>query len=527
MIPLEQHEAEMAKLRDEISALEAKYEWLSQKYLLKVQKVFGRSREQVDGQAVIEGLFNEAEVEAETSKPDPQLEEVTEPVNKTAHKYKGQKADKLEGLPVVRVDHELPEDERSCTKCGAPLPELAPVISRRIEVIPARINVIENVRHVYAGCKCDEEPSILNAPMPEPAIPHSIATESTIANVIVQKYQFGLPLNRQEEQWKMLDLRISRQTMANWVILASELWLAPIYDRLHELLVRRDIIMADETGLQVLREKDRPAKAKSFMWLYRSGRDGPPIVLFDYQTTRASKHPEKFLDGFNGYIITDAYGGYNILKSVVRCSCWSHARREFVNALKSMPEKSRGKPCDADIGLAYCDKLFGIERKYHDSTAKQRFDARLLESKPVLDEFEEWLKYMKPRVSTQSHLGKAVRYCINQWGTLCNFLKDGRLTIDNNASERSLRLFVNGRKSWMFSTSPKGADASAISYSIVLTARENGLKPFEYLVHLLKGLPNSNIKDQTVLDSFLPWAESIPDNCKVALPVASMQAAHG
>ena len=514
-ILIEQYEAEIAKLKDELNALEEKYEWLTAKYLLKVKKVFGRSREHVDGQMVIEGVFNEAEVEADNKLPDPSVEEVMEPINKVVRKYKGQKSDKLSGLPVERVEYELPEETRTCEKCGEPLPELAPIVIRRIEVIPVQVKVVENVRHIYAGCKCEVEPQIVNAPMPEPALSHSIATESTIAFVIVQKYQYGLPLNRQEEQWRMLDLRISRQTMANWVILATDLWLKLVYDRMHQLLIHRDIVMADETGLLVLREKDRPATAKSFMWLYRSGRDGPPIVLFDYQTTRAAKHPEKFLDGFGGYIITDAYAGYNGLKSVIHCSCWSHARRYFFDAFKSAPKKTNGKPCDAEIGLNFCDKLFDIEREYRDVEPQKRYEVRLVESMSVLNEFKEWLRYMNPRVSSKSYLGKAVNYCNHHWESLCNFLKDGRLEIDNNRSERDIRKFVNGRKGWLFSTSINGASASAISYSIVLTARENGLDPYDYLVCLLKGLPNSNVKDQDVLDSFLPWSESIQASCKL------------
>jgi hypothetical protein len=232
--------------------------------------------------------------------------------------------------------------------------------------------------------------------MPEPALSHSIATESTIAHVIIQKYQFGLPLNRQEEQWKMLGLQISRQTMVNWVILASDLWLKPLYERMHQLLIRREIIMADETGLQVLRETDRPATVKSFMWLYRSGRDGPPIVLFDYQTTRAAKHPEKFLEGFSGYIITDAYAGYSNLSSVIHCSCWSYARRYFFDVTKLLPQKLQGKPCDAQTGLDFCNRLFDVERELVNTDPKERYETRLLKSGPILDEFAEWLRYMKP-----------------------------------------------------------------------------------------------------------------------------------
>lgn len=518
-ISIEELQAENAKLQNQLEELTAKYDWLLEKYQLKVNKVFGRSRQVIDGQTVLEGVFDEAEIEADTSQPDPSFEEVTETVRKTVRKYTGQKEDKLGLLPVERIDHELPEDERSCQLCGKPLPELAPIVHRRVEVIPAQVKVIEDVQHVYAGCKCDENvrdnAGIVNAPMPTPAIPHSIATESTIAYVIVQKYQFGLPLYRQEAQWRMIDLHISRQTMANWIILATDLWLALIYERMHQLLLQRDIIMADETTLQVLHEKGRPATSKSYMWLYRSGRDGPPIVLFNYQTTRAAKHPAKFLTGFKGYLCTDGYASYYSLPSVTNCSCWAHARAKFHDAFKALPEKSQNKTCAAYEGIQFCDELFDIERELCDKTPQERYDARLQKSQPVLDEFKKWLDFMRPRAARKTHLGIAVNYCLKLWSTLCNFMKDGRLEIDNNRSERSIKMLVIGRKGWLFSNSPKGADASAIAYSIVESAKENGLKPFEYIQFLLKSMPNLNIKDQNVLDSFLPWSDAIPDSCRI------------
>jgi transposase len=435
----EKHPAEIAKMQAAYDELTAKYDWLLEKYLLKVKKVFGRSREMVDGQTIMEGAFDEAEAEADTTQPEPTADEVTEPARQIIRKYVGQKKDKLEGIPVERIDYDLPEEKRNCDKCGEPLPELQPNIRRRIEVIPAQIKVLEEVRHVYADCsKCkkDDEDgaNIVNAPMPESAVPHSIAAESTIAYVIIQKYQFGLPLYRQEAQWQMVDLRISRQTMANWVILATDMWLKLIYDRMHQILVQRDIIMADESTLQVLCEKDRLATAKSFMWLFRSGRDGPPIVLFYYHESRAAKVPEKFLNGFSGYLCSDGYKSYYCLPSVINVSCFAHARRRFYDALMSIPFKARNKTSAAYIGLQFCDKLFAVERTLNDKTTQERFDERLKLSQPILNEFKKWLLLMSPNTVNKSHFGVAVRYCLDYWDTLCNFMKDGRLDISNNQS---------------------------------------------------------------------------------------------
>ena len=202
-ISYEQLQAENAKLQAQLYEITAKYDWLVEKYLLKVKKVFGRSREMVDGQLVIEGVFNEAEIESDITQPDPTVEEVTEPIRTIVRKYSGQRKAKLEGLPVERIEYELPEEERNCDNCAEPLPELQPNIRTRIEVIPAQVKVIEEVQHVYAPCnKCDINeqlqivetseyqdqpvektelrlPAIINAPMPEAAIPHGMATEST------------------------------------------------------------------------------------------------------------------------------------------------------------------------------------------------------------------------------------------------------------------------------------------------------------------------------------------------------------
>ena len=524
----EQLQAEIDSLQAKLDEMTAKFDWLYEKYLLKVKKVFGRSREMVNGQLVIEGVFNEAEVESDNTQSDPTVEEVTEPIRKIIKKYPGQKKAKLDGLPVERIEYELPEENRNYENCGEPLPELQPNIRTRIEVIPAQVKVIEEVQHVYAPCnKCEANEPVLsaettelsssmiqNAPMPEAAIPHSIATESTIAYVIVEKYQFGLPLNRQETMWRMADLNISRQTMANWTILATDMWLRLIYERMHSILLQLDICMADESPIQVLHEKDKPATSKSYMWLYRSGT-GPPIILFEYQPSREEKHPRKFLNGFNGYLCTDAYAAYYNWPSVINVSCLGHARRKFYDAFMCLPKTARNKTSASFKGLHFCDRLYDVERSLHGLEPQERFNERLIKSQPILDEFKQWLDLMRPRAEDKSHLGGAVKYCLNQWTTLCNFMLDGRLEIDNGASERSFKNYAIGRRGWLFANTPKGATASAIAYSIVQTAYANKLKPYEYILYLLKNLPNLIVKEQTDLDSLLPWSDSIPASCKI------------
>jgi len=424
----------------------------------------------------------------------------------------------LKDLPVETIEYKLPESEQVCSCCGGRLHEMSTETRREIEVIPAQVKVIEHVRYVYACRNCEKNEistPIVTTPMPAPALPGSIASASAIAYILVQKFMFGLPFYRQEQQWKQLDIEISRQTMANWVILASTRWLWFIFERMHQILLQQKIVHADETTLQVLHEPGRPATSTSYMWLYRTGREGPPIVLFEYQTTRASKHPQRFLKGFKGYLCTDGYAGYNNLPGIINICCFVHARRKFDEALKALPKTGKNKSCIAQQGLNFCNKIFKIEKELHDATTQERYEERLEKSKPILDEFHEWLKKQYPIITPKSPAGQAIKYCLNLWDKLSGFLLDGRLYIENNISERSIKPFVIGRKNFLFCNTQKGATASALAYSIIETAKENGLKPFEYLKYLLEKLPNSDVKDPTVLDSFLPWSKELPEFCKV------------
>lgn len=207
-------------------------------------------------------------------------------------------------------------------------------------------------------------------------------------------------------------------------------WLALIYNRLHEHLLKRDILHADETTLQVLHEPGRAAQTQSYLWLYRTGRDGPAIVLYDYQTTRASKHPRRFLSGFKGYLHVDGYAGYNELPDVTLVGCWAHARRKFDEALKALPDSKRSSAVAAKEGLEFCNRLFAIERELKDATPDERYKIRLVRSRPVLDAFLAWLKSQRSQVLPKSSFGQAIKYCLSQWDKLEAFLQDGRLRLD-------------------------------------------------------------------------------------------------
>jgi transposase len=512
-------EDKIALLENEKAELLAKLNWFEEHFRLNQHRLYGRSSEQTVHPEQ-QTLFNEAEAldSVNPAVPEPTVEEIT---YKRKKKQKGHREEMLKDLPVEIIEHKLPEEEQICGVCGNELHEMSVEITREIEIIPPQVKVVEHRRSVYACDDCEKNEittPIITAPMPKRTLPGSIASAATIAHVMTQKYMFGVTLYRQELYWKQLDIEISRQTMANWLILASLRWLSIIFEHMHKLLItQNDIIQADETTVQVLHESGRAADSESYMWLYRTGRDGPHIVLMDYQTTRARKHPQKFLEGFKGYLCTDAYQSYEGLSGVINVFCLVHARRKFDEALKSLPKEDRDKPCAAKEGIAFFGKLYMVEHKYKESSREERYEGRLKESKPILDEFYQWLKYQRPRITPKSTTGKAIAYCLNHWENLNAYLLDGRLYCDNNASERSIKSFVISRKNFLFCNTPKGATASAIIYSMIETARANNIKSFEYLAHLLKTLPNVDVKDTSVLDSLMPWSEDMPDCCKLVV----------
>ena len=483
---------------------------------LMTAKRFGSSSEKTHkGQLkLFDSAFNEVEAIAEPFADEPELITVLE--HKRA-KSKGRKGVSLEGLPENIIKHELPESERVCSCCGNQRHVLKQEITKELQYIPPKAYVDVHVQDIYSCRYCEAngdgtEVFVVAAPKPKRAFPGSIASPSIVANIIEEKYVMATPLYRQEQQWTRRGVAISRQNMANWTIYAANNWLQLIYEKMKEELLSQDIIAADETTVQVLREEGKDPKSKSYMWLFRTGRYGPGITMYDYQPSRSGEHPQNFLKGFKGYLMSDGYAGYNNIADVVNIGCFAHARRKFDEAIKAAGKTV--KDPKAKEGLEFCQRLYAIERTLKDCTPEERYSQRLLQSKPILDEFLVWLKAIDEICVPKGHLGKAVTYCLNQWEPLNGFLLDGRLEIDNNRAERSIKPFVIARKNFMFCNTPNGANASAIIFSVVESAKENGLRPFDYLEYLLKGLPNASPDD---LDRFMPWSPQIPDYCRTPI----------
>ena len=246
------------------------------------------------------------------------------------------------------------------------------------------------------------------------------------------------------------------------------------------------------------------------MWLYRTGCTGPPIVLFEYQPTRSGEHPRKFLEGFKGYLHADGYAGYHNIPNVTLCGCWAHFRRKADEALKGLPAKQRRSGnSKAQELLERINRLFVIERELKRDSPEDRLAARNLRSRPKVEELRKWLDDIAPSILPKSLFGLAVNYGRQQWPKLVQFLEDGRVEIDNNRSERSIKPFVIGRKNFLFCNTPKGARASAVIYSIMESAKENRLNPYAYLNYLFEQLPNLESRDNETLDRLLPWAVNL------------------
>jgi transposase len=489
-----------ASLEAEIQTLSNELKWLKEQIGLSRKLKFGASSEKSEYDYIQTTLFNDGNAAEILAPPDQsECENIGE--NKTTVKAHTRKTrlvtDKLPpDTPTETIEYTLPEEERVCPECGDMLHPIGKEnIRDEIKIVPAKIILVKHVRTSYGCRNCETEaetPNIIKPPMPEPVIKGSFASPEAIAYLMVQKYVMGLPLYRMESEFLRQGINLSRQTMSNWMITASEVWLAPIYDLLYIRLLTQDALMCDETTLQVIKEPGRAAQQTSYLWIYRTVKDTKyPTVICEYQPGRGSKYPAAFLSQYKGYLHVDGYEGYhNLSRDIIIVGCFSHARRLYDQALKIIPAKNR-EGTQAMRGKRYCDALFDIEKMLADMSPDERYLWRLVFSKPVLDEYYEWLQSFNFLGKTL--FAKAVNYSLEQWKYLKNYLLDGRLELSNNRTERTAKAYVIDRKNFLFAFTPRGATSSAIIFSIIQTAVENGLNPYEYLSYIFTNAPNWRI----------------------------------
>lgn len=283
---------------------------------------------------------------------------------------------------------------------------------------------------------------------------------------------------------------------------------------MHEKLLTYEIVMSDETTYPCNKEQGKKASSKSYLWLHRNGEcEGAPIILFQYTRTRAGENARTFLQGFSGFLISDAFGGYEKVENIQRCLCWSHLRRYYIEAIPLDSRKKEIPGSSGAIGRAYCNTLFKLEKKWKVLTPEERKQNRLEHSAPVLEAFFAWAENVH---TTQEPLKKALKYTLNHEKYFKTFLLDGRIPLSNNASENCIRPVALARKNFLFSDTPRGAEASALVFSIMETARANGVDSYEYLVYIFKSLPNIDFQSNNdILDNYMPWSETLPAVCKM------------
>lgn len=495
---------EVQELKNENALLKEENEYLK-------KKLFGTKSEKAKALGIEQfSFFDEAEQECDPAL----LEEIS---YKRAKKKKKNLDVKLGDLPCIEEVLCLPDDDKACPRCGNELNSVGKEFVRReVQYIPAKLIVKKIYRMTYECRNCKKGGNIMmvKTGIPAPVIPHSYASAESVAHVMKEKFVNGVPLYRQEQEFKRLGLELSRATMANWVIIASNEWLKPIVNRMHEELLKEHYTHADETTIQVLREPDKKSTTKSYMWVYASIKESKkPIRIFDYKPTRAGYNPAQFLKGFQGAVITDAYAGYNNLEGVTNVYCWAHARRKFSDSMPKDMKNTNGTL--AQEGLKKIAALFKIEKEIEDLNIDEKIMMRQEKAKALVDDFFSWCEKHKDEVLSKSKIHTAFQYALNHKKGLSEYLNDGYLPMTNSLDERTIRMFTIGRKNWLFSTSVKGAESSAAAYSIIETAKANGLDPYLYLSTIFRYLPSQDlVKEPESIDKFLPWSNLMQEMCK-------------
>lgn len=504
--------------REEIAALKARITILEEQLRLATARTFVPRSEKLSSLAQLD-LFNEAEALA--TKPDDaaQAGEIEVPAH-TRERGKRKPIDA--SLPRVRIEHDIAEEEKTCA-CGCRLTRIGEITSEQFDLVPARAQVLQHVRFKYACRSCEgtshEGPAVVTAAMPAQPIPKSNASPGLLAHIATAKFADGLPLYRLEGILARDRIAVSRTTQASWMIRLGEL-VTPVINLMHETQLSYDVLQMDETSVQVLKEDGRPAAAKSYMWVRRGGSPGQRIILFDYAPTRAGSVPMRLLDEYKGYLQSDAYSGYNApgrRDGVIHVGCLDHARRKFVEAVKAQHTIAGTERGLAPEALLIIRKLYVIEKLARDAgmTPEQRHRLRDEKARPIWDELRTWLEANRNATPPQSLTGKAIGYLADEWQRLIRYLEDGRLEVSNVLCENAIRPFVVGRKAWLFCDTPAGAHASARLYSLVETAKANGLETYAYLKHVFTLLPQATTLED--IESLLPWNVVLPATQSVAV----------
>ena len=439
------------------------------------------------------------------------IQEVEEEITVSSYTRKKSKRKPIpKEYPREVIIYDLPEEQKFCG-CGANLHCIGEEITEQLDYIPSKIKVLVHTRKKY-GCRgC--ETGVTIAKTPNHFIPKCLAAPGLLSHVILSKYEDHMPLYRQEKMWQRLGIEIARSTLCNWALLSADR-LKVLLELQREELLNLSYIRADETPVQVMEENKLRISKRAYMWIFASGSKEKSIFVYQFAMTRAGNVAEEFLDDFKGFLQTDGFTGYNkiIEKNLIKhVGCMAQARRKFISIVQTT-----NKTGAAHYAVAIIAKLYKIEQDI--KTQKLALDAirsyRQQHAKPLLMEFKDWLLKKQTQAPPQSPLGKAVFYFLNHWDQLVIYLEYGFLDLDNNYTEQRIKPFTIGRKNWLFMGNERGGEAAAVFFSLIESAKANGLNTYAYFRYIMSELPLIDLKNKTALLKLLPHCVDPSILCK-------------
>jgi len=399
----------------------------------------------------------------------------------------------LKDLPREIRIIDIPDSEKVCSCCGGALHLMDEESSEQINYIPASLKIIETRRKKYACKGCHGDIKRAKGDFP-PLFPKGMASPSLIAFLIVCKYADHLPLYRISQMLKHMGIEILDSLMSEWLLQASE-FCDDLMKRMIATVLARGHVFTDDTILLMQnKDPDRNTTIKSQFWVYaaytESGRQ-KPLVVYDFSVTRCQAAPVGFLNGYQGYLQSDAFPGYDTLyrnSDVKEVTCWAHARRKFVEVTTLMKT-----PCRAHKAIAFIKQLYAIERQIRQIKDHVKLVHRQSQSKNTLTQFKAWLDVEVNGVLPKSALGNAIGYSLKNWDALCRYTEHGFLEVDNNFAERCMRPVALGRKNYLFVGSERAGKAAAIYYSLIESCKLNQVNPLTYMTYLLRNARNKAI----------------------------------
>jgi transposase len=496
-------EVENGELRARIEARDQRIRLLEEALRVLNANTYGPSRERLSVAAGQVELFNEIEATLDITEAldiEPELK-ATPLREEPRTSGKPGRAKLAAHLPRIEIRHELKAEDLQCD-CGGVLTEIGADLSEQIDYMPAKIQVLRHVRVKYACPGCEQ--CVKTAPLPEHILPKTNASPGLLAQLVTSKYVDSLPLYRQEAMFERHGVRLPRATQAAWMI-GLTVPLQPLMNLMDERLRGSGYVRIDETRVQVL-NSDKAPTALHWMWVRVAGPKHQRIILFDYHQSRGGEVADSLIEGCSGYLQSDGYQVYEGASEragLVHVGCFAHARRRFFEALKALPNAQRTGAAAAHEAVRRIDALYLIERQIKDLGDEERTRIRTEEAVPQLKSLHDWASKMQHETMPSGKLGEALGYLITQWPKLVRYVEDPRLAIDTNLAENAIRPFALGRRNWLFADTLKGAKASATLYSIVSTARANGLEPYAYLRRLFAELPKAKTVEN--FEALLPF----------------------